>query len=289
MQDKEAPPRHPGRYAVSSWCWHAPYYAGRFSLWDMPAAASQLGFAAVELNDFMLPPPRGSRLIRPLLAALPAAPPHLWRYRTSSIARLAMLLARQHVACLSWTLDTDFTAGGRGWAGQAHYWRLGLQAAARLGASRVRVTLGGRPDLDTRLDDWVAARLAHCVMLAGRLAPALLVVVENHGDLSLDGARLLAILAAARVRLPAARQAALGLCFDPSHVPQTEQAQWWPRLAAEASHVHFKTGIDLDYQTVLTLLAAAGYRGPLVIEYAGTDTPEAGVRNSLALLARWSG
>lgn len=237
----------------------------------------------------MLPPPRGSRLVRPLLALLPDVPPHLWRYRASSIESLRQRLNAHRVSCLAWTLDTDFTTRGQGWAGQARYWRLGLQAAARLGAARVRLTLGGEPTLDSRWDGWVAARLAHCVRLACRLPPGLGLVVENHGDLSLDGARFLAILAAARARLPASQAVALGVCFDPSHVPPAERAQWWPRLAAEANHVHFKTGVDLDYEALLATLAAVGYHGPLVIEYAGPAEPEVGVRESLALLADWSG
>jgi len=60
--------------AVSSWCWHAEYYAGSWSLLDLPEAAVSAGVSAIECNDFMLPPPR---LRRPLLSLLPGAPPEL--------------------------------------------------------------------------------------------------------------------------------------------------------------------------------------------------------------------
>ena len=53
--------------AASSWCWHEPYYAGSWSLLDLPASAKAAGLTAIECNDFMMPPPRLSRLRQPLL------------------------------------------------------------------------------------------------------------------------------------------------------------------------------------------------------------------------------
>ena len=59
--------------AAGAWCWHDDYYAGRWSLLDQPAGAASAGLTAIECNDFMLPPPRLSRLRRPLLRLLPGA------------------------------------------------------------------------------------------------------------------------------------------------------------------------------------------------------------------------
>lgn len=88
--------------AISSWCWHAHYHAGRFSLIDAPRAAARLGFRHIELNDFMLPPPRLSRLRRPLLRLL-GAPATLWRYDIDVLRRVQQELTATQVACLNET------------------------------------------------------------------------------------------------------------------------------------------------------------------------------------------
>jgi len=73
---------------VSSWSWHEPYYAGRWSLLDLPDGAHQAGLSLIEANDFMLPPPRFSRVRQPLWRLLPGAPPELWRYSWVSLEQL---------------------------------------------------------------------------------------------------------------------------------------------------------------------------------------------------------
>lgn len=95
--------------AVSSWCWHAEYYAGSWSLLDLPKAAASAGVSAIECNDFMLPPPRLSRLRRPLLSLLPGAPPELWRYSRETLRQLSARAQANRTKILAWTINSDFT------------------------------------------------------------------------------------------------------------------------------------------------------------------------------------
>lgn len=278
--------------AISSWCWHAAYHAGRFSLLEAPRAAARLGFRFIELNDFMLPPPRFSRLRRPLLELLDA-PPALWRYDPSTLRRLQRELTATHATCFGWTLDTDLTVSGRRWLWQRLYLEAGARTAGRLRASLLRVTVGGAVDLLPRVDSTVARRLAQ---LAQRHR-FLIIAVENHGDLSADVERFCGIMRAARGLLPPAEAARLGVCFDPGNVLPKAREQQWALLAPLAVHVHFKTRAftsigeeaSLPYPLILKLLSRAGYSGGITIEYEGNDEPEHGIRRSLALLKRHHG
>src|SRR5688572_7883368 len=117
--------------AISSWCWHDAYYNGRLSLLDVPAAAAELGFSAVELNDFILPPPHLSHLRRPLLRLL-LAPDELWRYTAANLHRLRVALDTAGVTCLAWAIDSHLAVSALKWPWQQHYIRQGLHAARLL-------------------------------------------------------------------------------------------------------------------------------------------------------------
>jgi sugar phosphate isomerase/epimerase len=259
---------------------------------DVVPAAAALSLTDVELNDFMLPPPAYSRLRRPVWQAL-GAPPAQWRYASATLARLAALLRQYGVRCAGWTVDSDLTvpAGSHRsspWSLQSHYLRAGLRAARRLQAPIVRLTLGGTTALDPRFDVHVARRLVLTVRAAARLAPGLRLAVENHGDLSRDTERLLAILSTAQAQLAPALQENLGLCLDFGN-PQDPSD--WSRLAPAAIHVHFKTrafddaGAEptIPYAELWPLLREAGFAGTVVIEYEGDGAPALGIRQSLAL------
>ncbi|QLQ06590.1 MAG: hypothetical protein HZY76_11455 [Anaerolineae bacterium] len=111
--------------AAGAWCWHDAYYAGRWSLLDQPAGRAA-GLTAIECNDFMLPPPRLSRLRQPLLGLLPGAPPELWRYSRTSLRQLQANAQTQGVQLLTWAINSDFTASGSAWPAQQLYLRRGL-------------------------------------------------------------------------------------------------------------------------------------------------------------------
>lgn len=273
--------------AISSWCWHAAYHAGQFSLLNVPAKAQRLGFNHVELNDFMLPPPRWSRVRRPLLAAL-GAPQNLWRYS----ARTLQPLTYAPTQMVSWTLDTDFTVSAWRWLWQKRYLAAGFRAARLLRCAVVRVTLGGAENSPTTQDDLAARRLAETV----RYSAPLTVAVENHWGLSTEYERLLKILALAKKQLNGAQAARLGVCFDPGNLPAERREQGWQALAPQANHFHFKTRTftpegeesTLPYAEILALLRASHYSGHIVLEYEGDEAVELGVQKSLALLERSS-
>lgn len=261
--------------AASSWCWHGLFYtaAQPLALWDVPALAAELGFSAVELNDFMLPPPRFSRVRRPLWAAVGGGQWAAWRYSHASAERLRGALTAAGVRCVAWTVDTALAAPTPRWWGQLAYVAQAVAMARHLGTPTVRLTVG-------EVGHWGPQRAAAVVSarlrwLAHRW-PTVQWVVENHGGLS----------GRADWLVPVVRSApAVGLCFDPGNSPPVD----WSALAAVAVHGHFKTRAftphgreaTLPYEQLRPWLTT--FTGPMVIEYEGDAPPADGIRQSLAL------
>lgn len=280
--------------AVSSWSWHDEYYTGRWSLLDLPAAAHEAGLSLIECNDFMLPPPRFSRLRRPLLENLPGAPPELWRYSRHSLQELAHRAQQHEVAVLAWTINSDFAVSPLYWPLQKIYLRLGVWAARSVQTRLLRLNLGGEAGAPPGVDQRVAQRLADFVHDSQKWYPGLILTVENHWGLSTDIDRHLRIVRAARGRLPLAQQTHLGCCFDPNNMLDYGRDRWWPELAQEANHYHFKTtafddegndeGLPHDY--LLSLLQDVGYQGDASIEYQGDGDALENVRRSRELFER---
>lgn len=280
--------------AVSSWSWHAAYYAGRWSLLDLPAAAVTAGLSAIEGNDFMLPPPRFSRLRRPLLRLLPGAPPELWRYSQASLRQLRARAKADEVTILAWTINSDFTLPRRQWPAQQLYLWRGLWAVRELGATLLRINLGGSVETATDQDELIARRLAHFVRTSQQRLPGLMITLENHWGVSSDIDRHLHIFDAARGLLDAASRACLGCCFDPANMAESDQRpRWWRELAVRANHFHLKTAqfdgdgreLSLPHAEIGTILQAAGYRGWTTIEFTGDGDPQSGVQRSVGLYA----
>ena len=280
--------------AVSSWSWHDDYYAGRWSLLDLPAAAQEAGLSLIECNDFMLPPPRFSRLRRPLLDTLPGSPPELWRYSRRSLQELARRSQQYEVTILAWTINSDLAVSPLYWPLQKVYLRLGVWAAKSLQARLLRLNLGGEAGAPSEVDQRVAQRLADFVGDSQKWYPGLLLTVENHWGLSTDIERHLRIVRAARGRLPLQQQSHLGCCFDPNNMPDYGRDRWWLELAGEANHYHFKTtafdekGNDegLPHAYLLSLLREAGYQGDASIEFQGEGDALENVRRSRELFQR---
>ncbi len=312
--------------AVSSWSWHGPFYAGNLFLHDVPREAARLGFRAVELNDFMLAPPRLSRLralafrwarwvvhqahlfgqgkppsplperlahVQSVLAAFahrgdPRAPEELARYTQHNLKRVRAALDEARVRCIAWTVNSDLCVSEAFWPWQRRYLHWGVAAAQVLEAPLLRLTLGGKPDMSAEVEGRVVARLAALADEAARRAPACTLVVENHWGISTDPDRLLRILDAASERA----NRAVGLCFDSGNLPPEARETGWARLAPRARHVHFKTYTfdSAGRETTLPyerILSLVGERCTSVsIEYEGDGEPAAGIAASRALYAR---
>lgn len=107
--------------------------------------------------------------------------------------------------------------------------------------------------------------------------------------------RHVAICDAVAAALPAGRRPRFGCCFDPGNVPEgPDRLRWWRELARRANHFHLKTTAfdaagdetHLPHAAIFGLLAEAGYRGPVTIEYAGEGDPQEGLRRSVRLYER---
>ncbi|MBW7886690.1 MAG: TIM barrel protein, partial [Caldilineaceae bacterium] len=227
--------------AAGAWCWHDDYYAGRWSLLDQPTGAAAAGLAAIECNDFMLPPPRLSRVRQRLLDLLPGAPPELWRYSRATLHRLQTNAQANGVHILAWAINSDFTVAGRYWPAQLLYLRRGMAAARLLAVPLLRVTLGGNAETPRSRDALIVQRLATLVQ-----ASPTPVTLENHWGVSADIERHVQIFDAVVAALPTGLRARFGCCFDPGNLAEGPQRpQWWRMLAHRANHFHLKT-TDFD-------------------------------------------
>lgn len=279
--------------AISSWCWHADYYAGSWSLLDLPEAAASAGLSTIECNDFMLPPPRLSRLRRPLLSLLPGAPPELWRYSRATLRRLSANSRANQTKILAWTINSDFTVPPHHWPAQQLYLRRGLAAARLLQTPLLRLNLGGKPDTASNRDRVVVQRLAKFATHCLSSYPTLNLTVENHWGISTDIDRHLAVFDQVAARLQPPFRKRFGCCFDPANMPDnSSRDRWWRELAARANHFHLKTEkfntageeTGLPHAYLFDLLSQAGYQGNVTIEFAGDGKAIEGVRKSVNLL-----
>jgi sugar phosphate isomerase/epimerase len=263
------------KVAVSSWAWAEAYYAGQWSLLDLPATAVAAGFTTIECNDFMLPPPRFSRLRQLALKALPGAPPELWRYSQTNLRRLRDGCRVVDAAVIAWTINSDFTVPAHHWPAQKLYLRRGLSAARLLAAPLLRVNLGGAPETPRERDELTARRLAEFVSYSQRLYPGVVITLENHWGVSADIDRHLQIFDAAASQLPPSLRDKFGCCFDPANMPiRPERPRWQRELAARANHYHWKrAAVDEDgrerplpHAELQTILKEAGYAGWITVE-----------------------
>lgn len=284
----------PDRLAVSSWCFHAAYYSGSWSLLDLPQTAASLGLSAIECNDFMLPPPRLSRLRRPLLSLLPGAPPELWRYSRATLRQLSANSRANQTNILTWTINSDFTIPVRLWPAQQLYLRRGLAAASLLQVPLLRLNLGGTPETPDSRDGVVIRRLTKFATRCLSSYPALNLTVENHWGVSTDIDRHLAVFDQVKARLSPPLRERFGCCFDPTNMPDdSNRDRWWWQLATRANHFHLKTKdfnadgeeTGLPYPAIFDLLAQVGYPGNVTIEFAGDGPAAEGIKKSIDLFA----
>lgn len=73
-----------------------------------------------------------------------------------------------------------------------------------------------------------------------------------------------------------------------------ERERWWAELARRANHFHLKTmafdasgeETHLPHMVIFDLLAEAGYRGSVTVEYTGLGDALAGLQQSVRLVQR---
>ncbi len=284
--------------AVSSWSWHAPYYAGTWSLLDLPTTAVDIPLTHIEANDFMLPPPRLSRLRQPLLRLLPGAPPELWRYSRPSLHQLRANAQAHGTKLVAWTINSDFTVPAHHWPAQSLYLRRGLAAARFLEVPLLRLNLGGTADTPASYDPRLVQRLSNFAQNALNQVSGLTLTIENHWGVSSDPARHIRLLDEVAARLSPSQRVRFGACFDPANLPNApERPAWWAALAKRANHYHLKTGrfdeageeLTLPHASLVALLKKVHYHGRVTIEYTGDEPPLAGVRQSVRLWEKLTG
>lgn len=274
--------------SVSTWTWHSQYYLGELSLLDAPKLVRKAGLGSVELNDFMLPPGRFSRLRN--------WAGYLWGYRKqskkmqkyvgSTIKKLKSELDKQNIACLSWTIDSDFTVDSIAWRDELAYIISGFKTAERLNAKYLRFTIGGAACMGPEIDPLVISRLKFVSSVSEHLFPNVEPVVENHWGITTEPTRFLALLD----HVPN-----IGICFDPGNTPRVNQEINWRLLASRTKLFHLKiydldkNQIDqhLDYRTVFQILHEQKYNGKFVIEYEGDGNPDLVLAQLLGGLSDW--
>lgn len=275
--------------ALSAISFHKALFSGQMRQSDVPSRAAALAIPAVELLDLLAVPlpfgrwtglvRRSWHMVKSVLPFAPANPrpikPKMYDPTVGEALRRAADSAGVRV--LSWTLDTDLAVTGEGLAAAEAYWQRGSATAQSLGASVLRITSGGSPD--ATLLPAMRQNLQRLVSHANGLQ----VAVENHGGMSSDPALLAALV-----------DGIAGVCLDLGNYPAPIRADAVRRLAPHTVHVHAKSyafdtqgnETTVDYPTFIKTLREAGYSGGYSIEYEGYDAPEAGIRQTRALLQR---
>lgn len=270
--------------ALSSWTFHDSLYRGAIGLEDVPRAARELGFAAVELQDLFLWP-RGN-LLRRTLARLhwtlsPAPRPR--DYALVTLNRLQSAINRSGVGLAAWDIDTDWLSSPAGRT--LAYTQLGLRAARRLGASILRITAGTRSTQAAFNPDPLVQSLGRLCEHAGRLG--LQLALENHNDALGDPAELASVVR--RVGRPE-----LGVCLDFGNFAPGRELDGVRQLAPLAVHAHAKCwAFDgrgeetrLPYAETLAALKAAGFDGTIAVEFEGDGDPGTNAWKARELIER---
>lgn len=192
----------------------------------------------------------------------------------------------------------DANSDKRTQAVENHYkW---VEAAKELGCHSIRVNAGSSGSYDEQLER-AADGLRALTEFGDR--HDINVIVENHGGLSSNGAWLSAVIQKVDHKrcgtLPDFGNFAIdrgkGEWYD--RYQGTRELMPYAKAVSAKTHdfdearplftVDTRTGKDTDYQKILQIVADAGYKGWIGIEYEGSQLDEfAGIKASKALLER---
>ena len=159
---------------------------------------------------------------------------------------------------------------------EIHGIRKWVDVAARLGAGHIRVFGGAVPKAATedQAGDWAAEVLKGAADYAGR--HGVILGLENHGGITLRAERVIEIVR--KVDSPW-----VGINLDTGNFPEHPYRQIEMCLPY-AVNAQFKTEMHYgggqtepsDWERIVKLFAAAGYKGYLALEYEGKEpAPEA--------------
>lgn len=264
----------PDRLGISSWVWAKRYYHGRFSLFDLPQAAADFGISRLEMNDFMLPPPRFSRVVRPLMWSIPTLPRDTWRYRPASFTQLAEKMAETGTRAVCWTLNSNFVLPNSHQPTQNYYRSRGIEACRRLGIPNLRIILGGRHKLNLAQAaeiELISDRLVDFIRSTLERVPGLQLLLENHWGVATDIDYMLTIFRATTEKLSREEANRFGLCLDATNMPiKVDRTTYWAKMAPYARHVHLKAkdqdSNPIDLNPLLDILADVNYSGLYILE-----------------------
>jgi sugar phosphate isomerase/epimerase len=161
------------------------------------------------------------------------------------------------------------------------YW---VDVANKLGASHIRVFGGTVPEgaTDDQAAGWVVEILKRAAEYAGK--KGVILGLENHGGITLYGERVVAIVRA--VDHPW-----VGINLDTGNFKRDPYREI-EMCVPHAVNAQFKTSIDFedghreacDWERVMKMFAAAGYKGYVSLEYSDVEPAETAVPKYLGQL-----
>jgi sugar phosphate isomerase/epimerase len=209
-------------------------------------------------------------------------PPQVGEAWLYPLRRLAYL---NGVEIYSISVRTEMTqAAAEGRDKQVAEIRKWVDVAAMLGASHIRVFGGGVPK--TATEDQAVPWVVECLTRGGEYAASKGVILglENHGGITLRAERIIEIvrkvnspwvminLDTGNFRTEAFKQ--IEMCL-----PMSANVQ----VKSEMTHDDGKRGPQ-DWDQVVRMIAAAGYRGYLALEYEAAEPAPAAVPRHMATL-----
>ena len=258
----------PFTISLAEWSLHKTIFDGKLDNLDFPKAARrEFGIDAVEyVNQFFKDKARDDDYIAELAK------------RSADEGVTNVLVMCDGLGDLG---DADDKA--RTQAIENHFpW---VEAAKRLGCHSIRVNAASKGSFEEQ-QKLAADGLARLAEFAGQLG--MNVIVENHGGLSSNGEWLAGVMKLVN-RPNCGTLPDFGNFHDYDRYRGVEELMPFAKGVSAKSHEFDDAGNEVrtDYDRMLRLVLAAGYRGWIGIEYEGKALPEAdGIRATKKLLER---
>jgi len=254
--------------SLAEWSLHKTIFGGKLDNLDFPKTARrEFGIEAVEyVNQFFKDKARDDDYIAELAK------------RSADEGVTNVLVMCDGLGNLG-----DPNAAARTQAIENHFpW---VEAAKRLGCHSIRVNAASKGSFEEQ-QKLAADGLGRLAEFAGQLG--MNVIVENHGGLSSNGEWLAGVMKAVN-RPNCGTLPDFGNFHDYDRYRGVEELMPFAKGVSAKSHEFDEAGNEVrtDYDRMLRLVMAAGYRGWIGIEYEGTALPEAeGIRATKNLLER---